>query len=161
MEVWIADNGDALLGFAYLVTGDHDQAADAVQEALTAAYPRWSRITATGDPARYLRRCVINGRTSRWRRVLRHEHLTADLPAHADTHLNDHADMVVTVAEVQQLCQRLPLRQRAAIVLRYYDDLPDADIAQILGCSVSTVRSQIHHALQSLRRWATAEQETS
>jgi RNA polymerase sigma-70 factor (sigma-E family) len=141
-----------LARFAYLVIGDHDRAADAVQDALVAAYQHWHRLVARGSPDAYVRRCVVNADRSRWRRFLRRERLASDptLFAHPNP-AADPAGAVVLEDAMWSLCQQLPSRQRAAIVLRYYDDYADADIAAVLACSVGTVRSQIHRALATLR----------
>lgn len=159
---WVEAHGDALLRFAYLVTGDHDRAADAVQDALVAACQRWPRIIAHGNPDAYLRRCVVNANNTRWRRFLRREQLMPDPTLlgkpEADS---DTAGRVVLEDEMWSLCLRLPPRQRAAIVLRYYDDYSDEDIAAVLDCSVSTVRSQIHRALATLRTRMSATEEAA
>jgi RNA polymerase sigma-70 factor (sigma-E family) len=159
---WVEAHGAALLRFAYLVTGDHDRAADAVQDALVAACQRWQRIVARGSPDAYLRRCVVNANNSRWRRFLRREQLAADptLLGKPGTEA-DTAGRVVLEDEMWSLCLRLPPRQRAAIVLRYYDDYSDTDIAAVLECSVSTVRSQIHRALATLRTTMNATEEAA
>lgn len=159
-DSWVSLRGAGLLRFAYLITRDRGRAEEAVQDALIAAYPRWSRIGA--DPDAYVRRCIVNADISRWRRFFRRE-----TPVDDPTELTgfgragssvggpgpgtDHADSHADADAVWQLCASLPTRQRAAVVLRYYEGLPDADIAEILGCTAATVRSQIHRALSSLR----------
>ena len=150
---WVTQRGGALLRFAYLVTRDHNRAEEAVQDALIAAYSRWTKICRAQDPEAYVRRCIVNADISRWRRFFRRESPTENPSTSASTSAAapDHA---VTQAEhdaVWALCATLPAKQRAAVVLRYYEDLPDAEIAVILDCSPSTVRSQIHRALASLR----------
>ncbi|MFI5696550.1 SigE family RNA polymerase sigma factor [Kribbella sp. NPDC051586] len=153
---WVTQRGAALLRFAYLVTRDHNRAEEAVQDALIAAYSRWTKICRVQDPEAYVRRSIVNADISRWRRFFRRE-----TPAE-DVDTSDAApDHAVTQAEhdaVWALCATLPAKQRAAVVLRYYEDLPDADIAVILDCSPSTVRSQIHRALASLRTTITTEE---
>jgi RNA polymerase sigma-70 factor (sigma-E family) len=149
-DTWVSHRGAGLLRFAYLVTRDRGRAEEAVQDALIAAYPRWSRIGA--DPDAYVRRCIVNADISRWRRFFRRETPVDDPStlsplAGGPDHAASHAD----ADAVWQLCASLPTRQRAAVVLRYYEGLPDADIAEILGCTAATVRSQIHRALGSLR----------
>ncbi|NUR98564.1 MAG: SigE family RNA polymerase sigma factor [Kribbellaceae bacterium] len=148
-DEWVTQRGAALLRFAYLVTRDHSRAEEAVQDALIAAYSRWSRICRTQDPEAYVRRSIVNADISRWRRFFRRETPTSDTgPA------DPAPDPAVAQAEhdaVWALCATLPAKQRAAVVLRYYEDLPDAEIAVILDCSPATVRSQIHRALASLR----------
>ena len=148
-DEWVAQRGAALLRFAYLLTRDHARAEEAVQDALIAAYSRWSRICRGQDPEAYVRRSIVNADISRWRRFLRRETPTADLTPSGSG--PDHAEAQAEQDAVWALCATLPSKQRAAVVLRYYEDLPDADIAEILGCSPATVRSQIHRALASLR----------
>ncbi|MFF5987143.1 SigE family RNA polymerase sigma factor [Prauserella flavalba] len=162
LEAWIDVHGGALLRFAYLLTADRDRAADAVQDALVAAYPRWERIVAAGDPGAYLRRSVVNAHTSRWRRSLRREQPVADVAGLAGRHVDDPADRIATEDALWLLCRALPGRQRAAVVLRYYEGRSDPEIAATLDYSVSTVRSQIHRALATLRtRLADDEEEVS
>ncbi|WP_327639946.1 SigE family RNA polymerase sigma factor [Kribbella sp. NBC_00482] len=148
-DEWVAQRGAALLRFAYLLTRDHARAEEAVQDALIAAYSRWTRICRGQDPEAYVRRSIVNADISRWRRFLRRETPTADLTPSGSG--PDHAETQAEQDAVWALCATLPSKQRAAVVLRYYEDLPDADIAKILGCSPATVRSQIHRALASLR----------
>lgn len=159
---WVEANGDALMRFAYLVIGDHDRAADAVQDALVAACQRWRRIVAHGSPDAYVRRCVVNADTTRWRRFLRRERLEPDPTLFGRPGTDaDTAEQVVLEDAMWSLCLQLPPRQRAAIVLRYYDDYPDTQIAAVLECSISTVRSQIHRAIATLRDKITATEETA
>ena len=148
-DTWVSHRGAGLLRFAYLITRDRGRAEEAVQDALIAAYPRWSRIGA--DPDAYVRRCIVNADISRWRRFFRRETPVDDLDVFGGTPGADHAASYADADAVWRLCASLPTRQRAAVVLRYYEGLPDADIAEILGCTAATVRSQIHRALSSLR----------
>ncbi|ADB30155.1 RNA polymerase, sigma-24 subunit, ECF subfamily [Kribbella flavida DSM 17836] len=157
-DTWVSHRGAGLLRFAYLVTRDRGRAEEAVQDALVAAYPRWSRIGA--DPDAYVRRCIVNADISRWRRFFRRETPVDDPAVFVDlgepavggsTTGADHAVLHADADAVWRLCASLPTRQRAAVVLRYYEGLPDAEIAEVLGCTAATVRSQIHRALGSLR----------
>lgn len=157
-EPWVRASGAGLLRFAYLVLRDHDRADEAVQDALIAAYPRWARIVRSGDPGPYLRRCVINADVSRWRRFGRRETPVADLAELRDDTEPDPAELYADEDAIWALCGTLPVKQRAAVVLRYYEGRPDVEIATALGCSVSTVRSQIHRALATLRVRLQAEE---
>ncbi|TDD54933.1 SigE family RNA polymerase sigma factor [Kribbella antibiotica] len=151
---WVAQRGAALLRFAYLVTRDHSRAEEAVQDALISAYPRWKKISRDGDPEAYVRRSIVNADISRWRKFFRRETVTDELfVAPSPDPALAHAD----ADAVWVLCATLPTKQRAAVVLRYYEDLPDGDIAVILECSPATVRSQIHRALATLRATVTEE----
>lgn len=156
---WVAQRGAALLRFAYLLTRDHTRAEEAVQDALLAAYSRWTRICRGQDPEAYVRRSIVNADISRWRRFFRRETPTAD-PAGAPPG-PDHAEAQAEHDAVWTLCATLPTKQRAAVVLRYYEDLPDAEIAAILDCSPATVRSQIHRALATLRTTLTTAEEAT
>jgi len=165
-DEWVAQRGAALLRFAYLLTRDHARAEEAVQDALIAAYSRWTRICRGQDPEAYVRRSIVNADISRWRRFLRRETPTAD-PAAASPGPGgrsagpDHAEAQAEQDAVWTLCATLPTKQRAAVVLRYYEDLPDAEIAEILDCSSATVRSQIHRALATLRTTLTTAEEAT
>jgi RNA polymerase sigma-70 factor (sigma-E family) len=158
-DEWVAQRGAALLRFAYLLTRDHARAEEAVQDALIAAYSRWSRICRVQDPEAYVRRSIVNADISRWRRFLRRETPTADLVPPGSG--PDHAEAQAEQDAVWTLCATLPTKQRAAVILRYYEDLPDAEIAAILDCSAATVRSQIHRALAALRTTLTTAEEAT
>jgi RNA polymerase sigma-70 factor (sigma-E family) len=159
-DTWVLQRGAALLRFAYLVTRDHSRAEEAVQDALVSAYSRWSRILQHGDPEAYIRRSIVNADISRWRKFLRRETPVGD-SAVFDSAGVDHAGSHAEQDAVWNLCASLPTRQRAAVVLRYYEGLPDAEIAEILGCTAGTVRSQIHRALASLRTTLSVTEEVT
>jgi RNA polymerase sigma-70 factor (sigma-E family) len=158
-DEWVAQRGAALLRFAYLLTRDHARAEEAVQDALIAADSRWTRICRDRDPEAYVRRSIVNADISRWRRFFRRETPTADLVEESSG--PDHAETQAEQDAVWMLCATLPTKQRAAVVLRYYEDLPDAEIAEILDCSPATVRSQIHRALATLRTTLTSVEEAT
>jgi RNA polymerase sigma-70 factor (sigma-E family) len=135
----------ALLRFAYAVCGDPHTAADLVQDALERTGLRWARIENTGDPEAYVKRAIVNGRISRWRK-LRRESLVDLVPEHTayvDSPGHDDA--------LWQLLATLPRRQRAVLVLRYYEDCSEEQIATILGCAPGTVKSQASKGLAKLR----------
>jgi RNA polymerase sigma-70 factor (sigma-E family) len=144
-EAFVREQHDALLRLAYLMTGEPDRAADLVQHALAGVYAAWPRID---DPARYVRRSLANGRTSLWRRR-RH----GEVPTGAPPDLPTPRDLVGEVDERDAMWRalgHLPPRQRSVLVLRYYEDRPDEEIARLLGTSESTVRSQAHRGLRAL-----------
>ncbi len=145
---WVAARGPGLLRFAYVVTGSQHAAEDAVQDALARACERWARVGRARDPDGYVRRMVVNAHISRWRRV-RRESPVADVGP-GDPH-PDHAERLGTGDAVWAVCRTLPPRQRAAVVLRFYEDLDYAEIASLLGCSEVTARSHVHRALGALR----------
>jgi RNA polymerase sigma-70 factor (sigma-E family) len=155
---WVRARGAALLRFGYLVTHDRSRAEEAVQDALVALYPRWAKVNRDGDPERYVRRSIVNADITRWRRFRRRETPVADL--HALGGVQYDADLVEQDA-TWRLCATLPTRQRAAVVLRFYEGMADAEIAAVLGCSAGTVRSQIHRALAALRQRLASTEEVS
>lgn len=159
-DEWVQLRGAALLRFAYLITRDHTRAEEAVQDALVAAYSRWPKISRLSDPEAYLRRAVINADISRWRRFVRRETPVGEATTF-DGATTDHAGPHAEQDAVWTLCASLPTKQRAAIVLRYYEGLPDAEIAKILDCTPGTVRSQIHRALASLRTTLSTTEEVT
>ncbi|WP_410809631.1 SigE family RNA polymerase sigma factor [Micromonospora sp. 067-2] len=136
-----------LLRTAFLLTGDWASAEDLLQTALARAWEAWRRID--GDPEPYVRRILVNAYASSWRRRWRGELPTADLPEAAAV-----ADPQTSIDDRDRLWRalgRLPRRQRAVLVLRYFEDLSEAEISETLGCSVGTVKSQASRALARLR----------
>jgi RNA polymerase sigma-70 factor (sigma-E family) len=143
----------ALSRTAYLLTGDHAVAEDLLQASLVRTAEHWHRI-AGGDPEAYLRRVMVNERISRWRR----RRYAVEVPPGAESLVvsagPDIADAVVRRATLLTALAQLPPRQRAVVVLRFFDDLSEAQTADVLGCSVGTVKSQAHLALAKLRALA-------
>jgi RNA polymerase sigma-70 factor (sigma-E family) len=152
---FVAERQRALLRFAMVLSGDAALSEDLVGEVLARAYQQWHRIGAVADTNAYVRRMIVNEYTSWWRhrrRTLPHAHLDdydPPTPDHAAHHAK-HEAMVRRLA-------RLPRRQRAAVVLRYYEGMSDDDIAAILGCSTGTVRSHISRGIATLRIELAAE----
>lgn len=137
-----------LLRFGYVLTGDPHRGEELVQSALVTTYRRWKHLRHE-EPHAYVRRAMINAHTSLWRRHRRETRLPDgfDLPAAGSGPAHyDEVDLVLRALRV------LPPRQRAVMVLRYYDDLSEAEIAHALGCSPGTVKSQASRALKTLRR---------
>jgi RNA polymerase sigma-70 factor (sigma-E family) len=139
----------AWLNSAWMLTGDWDLAEDLVQGALLRTYPHWHRIAAEAPDA-YVRRVIINLHASWWRRRWRRELPTSDVPEQANA--VDQYGAVDQRDRVLAALRDLAPRQRATVVLRYFDDLPEAEIAAILNCSLGTVKSQLAKALANLRR---------
>jgi RNA polymerase sigma-70 factor (sigma-E family) len=140
----------ALIRLARLLTDDEHRAEDLVQEVLARAYARWGRISRTDRPDAYVRRMLVNAHHSWWRRRSSWEVSVAAVTDRAGT-----ADEAAAVAErdaLWRLVRELPTRQRTVIVLRYYEDLDDAMIAEILACSAGTVRTHAKRALTALRK---------
>ena len=148
-DEFVRVHGDALIGLAYVLCGDRGRAEDATQEALTRLYLRWGRID---DPLPYARRCVVNATNDHRRRSgrrERRERLAARLQPPGAPGLVD--EQVAERDRLVRALRRLPHGQRAVIVLRYWHQLPEPEIAQILGNSVGTVKSQASRALGKLR----------
>ncbi|WP_410819746.1 SigE family RNA polymerase sigma factor [Micromonospora sp. 050-3] len=140
-----------LLRYAVMLTGEPHQAQDLVQETMVRVQLNWRRVARADSPERYVRRMLTNQyvdwRRGSWvRRVLLRGEPDTSVPMPTD-----HAQSAVDRDQVWSWLSRLPRRQRAALVLRYYEDLPDVEIADILGCAVGTVRSSISRALATLR----------
>jgi RNA polymerase sigma-70 factor (sigma-E family) len=146
-EEFVAVHGPGLLVFARALTGNTVDAEDLLQGALTSAYVRWPRIRADGALA-YVRRSVANGRVSLWRRSRRRDLFGFELETPA---LGRHDEETVERLAVRETLSRLPRGQRAVLVMRYLLDLSDAEIADILGVTLSGVRSQAHRGLRTLR----------
>jgi RNA polymerase sigma-70 factor (sigma-E family) len=138
----------SLLRTAWLLTGDWHTAEDLVQTALVRCYPHWKRVAAD-NPDAYVRRAIINVHASSWRRRWRGEIPTATV-ADSATQTDQYADADERRILIAAL-QALPPRQRATVVLRFFDDLTETDTAMALGCSVGTVKSQTAKALAALR----------
>jgi RNA polymerase sigma-70 factor (sigma-E family) len=146
---YVAARGAALVRFAILLTGDDHRGEDIVQEALAKAYLRWGRIRRTDNPDVYLRRMVANLARSWWRRRANRE-----VPVERAGESSAPGDVADEAAErdaLWRLIARLPYKQRAVVVLRYYEDLEDLTIAEILDCSPVTVRTHARRALHRLR----------
>jgi RNA polymerase sigma-70 factor (sigma-E family) len=141
----------ALLRYAVMLTGDPHTAQDVVQETMVRVQLNWRKVERADSPEGYVRRMLTNQYVD-WRRgswlsrVLLRPEPDAGRPSPAD-HAGDSAERDL----IWSWLAKLPRRQRAVLVLRYYEDLPDAEIAEILGCAVGTVRSSISRGLAALR----------
>jgi RNA polymerase sigma-70 factor (sigma-E family) len=150
-EDYVTLRSAGLLRFAFLITRNRDDAHDAVQEALTGLYPRWRQISARGDVDAYVRRSIVNAHVSAWRKV-RRLFPTAEPEAAASAPVTQDSSAALADADqALRLCGELPPVQRAAVVLRFYEDRTFAEIAAILGCPEGTARSHVHRALLALR----------
>jgi RNA polymerase sigma-70 factor (sigma-E family) len=136
-----------LIRLAYVLTGDQHAAEDLLQNALTRAAAHWGRIHSA--PEQYVRTIMYREQVSWWRRRARRpEIVMAELPEPPDA---APAAGVESRLDLLDALRGLPPGKRAVLVLRYYEDLPEAQVAAILGCSVGTVRSQAHKAVTRLR----------
>src|SRR5260370_27943828 len=139
----------ALQRTAWLLTGDWALAEDLVQTALVRSWPRWERIRRRDDPDVYVRRVMVNAWATWSRRKWRGEQATEtvpDSPAPGDVA----AEVAVRMA-IRSVLTSLTARQRAVLVLRVFDDLSEAQVAQVLDCAVGTVKSTMAQALAKLR----------
>jgi len=143
---FVAAGWSRYLWMASVLSGDRHHGEELLQECLVKLYLRWRQVARRGDPHAYLRRMLINGNVSRWRRW-RREWPVADAP--------DLPDVRATVHEPEDALRRavrgLPRQQRAVIILRYFEDLTEKDTAATLGCSVGAVKSTHARALAKLR----------
>jgi RNA polymerase sigma-70 factor (sigma-E family) len=133
-----------LLRFAHVLSGDPHLAADLVQDALERTGLRWRRLRNQDDPEGYVRRVIVNQFVTRWRRQ-RRERLVPEVPDRTGPPIQLPDD------EIERALAMLPRQQRAVLVLRFYDDLTEAAIAELLGCSLGTVKSNSARALAKLR----------
>jgi RNA polymerase sigma-70 factor (sigma-E family) len=149
-EDFVAVRGAALLRTAWFLTGDHQKAEDLVQTALAKAWLHWEGIDrdGTGSHMGYVRRVMVTTYAAWWRRRWNGEKPYAVLPDSLERG-EDNADLR---HDVLAALARLPRGQRAVVVLRYFDDLTEAQTADVLDCSVGTVKSQTARALAVLRR---------
>lgn len=151
---YVAARGPAMLRLAYVLTGNAADAEDVVQDALSRALPRWARIAAAEDVDAYVRRMVVNAHVSWWRKFKRRESPVETVQETDETHEEDAADTVVTGMSDEglwQACASLPRDQRVAVVLRYYEQLSYAEIADLTGCAEPTARSRVFRGLAALR----------
>ncbi len=145
---YVTARGRALLRTAYLLTGNLADAEDLVQAALAKTYLAWDRIEDRGALDGYVRRAMVNTHISWWRRRRVQEFPTADLP---DQAVADHAGDSDLQETLRRAIDRLPHRMRAAVVLRYYEDMTEAEVAERLGVSLGTVKSTVSRAVAKLR----------
>ena len=147
---FIKARSHALQRTAWLLTGDWGLAEDLVQTALARSWPRWERINRRDDPEVYVRRVMINTWRTWSRRRWRGEKATPEVEPDAVVN-DDVASEVATRMYLRDLLATLSGRQRAVLVLRLYDDLPEAQVAEMLSCSTGTVKSTLSRALARLR----------
>ncbi|GAA0844502.1 SigE family RNA polymerase sigma factor [Streptosporangium amethystogenes subsp. fukuiense] len=136
----------SLMRTAYLLTGDAHLAEDLLQTVLTRVASRWPRIAGNGNVEAYARKALINQHLS-WRRRRAVELPSATLPEHG----RSHDESTVRRLALRQALGRLTPRQRAVLVLRFFEDRTEHETARLMGCSLGTVKSQTHHALSRLR----------
>jgi RNA polymerase sigma-70 factor (sigma-E family) len=153
-EEYVTARGAALVRLARGLLRDPQHAEDVVQDVLVRAHQRWPAIRRTSNPDGYVYRMIVNASTSFWRRAARRELAveTERLPA---AEVADGTDQRGDRELLLTLLRRLPAKQRAVLVLRHYEGLADAEIAELLGTSTVTVRSNAHRGLAAMRRMMT------
>ncbi|MBA8924261.1 RNA polymerase sigma-70 factor (sigma-E family) [Kutzneria viridogrisea] len=149
-DEFVHQHQQALVRYAVLLSGARADAEDLVQEVLTRVYPRWAEVSGSaGSAYAYVRRAITNEYLS-WRRRWSTRHIW---PAGSELPEREHLDPLRDEHDERlwQLLRELPRQQRAAVVLRYYEDLDDTEIAGILGCRQTTVRAHVSRGLAALR----------
>jgi len=149
-DAFVAARGQALQRTAYLLTGDWALAEDLVQTALVRSWPRWERIRRRDDPEVYVRRVLVNTWSTWARRRWRGERPATQMPDRPAP--GDVAAEVTVRMAVRSALATLTERQRAVVVLRVFDDMPESQVAHVLGCSAGTVKSTLSRALARLRK---------
>src|SRR5690606_18477305 len=147
-EQWLHARQPALMRTAWALTGNPHDAADLLQTSLAKVYLSWDRGTRADSIDAYARRILVNEHTSLWRRAFKkREYATDTLPEVATSDRHDEGESRL----LWEFVQTLSPKQRAVVVLRYYEELSEAETADVLGVSVGTVKSQCSRALASLR----------
>jgi RNA polymerase sigma-70 factor (sigma-E family) len=145
---YVVERSKVLLRTAYLLTGNRADAEDLLQAALAKTYQAWRGIQDRGALDGYVRRAMVNTHISWWRQRRLQEYPTDEIP---DQPVADHATDSELHDSLSRALRRLPDRMRAAVVLRYYEDMSEAEIAGILGISLGTVKSTVSRAVAKLR----------
>ncbi len=154
-EEFVVARRGALLRTAYLLTGNHHDAEDLVQSALIKVVPKWARIRDRPEP--YVRQVLARESVNRWRGRRWREVTTEVVPEAMHHPSADSADRIALLEDLR----RLSPRQRAVLVLRYFDDLTEADTAEALGISVGTVKSHARDALARMRSQQSDEEPSA
>ena len=145
---YVLARGTALLRMAVMLTGNRADAEDLVQAALANTFLAWDKINDRAALDAYVRRVMVNTHISWWRRRRLEEFPTDELP---DLAVADHARESDTAEVVRRALDRLPDRMRAAVMLRYFEDMTEPEIAALLGVSLGTVKSTVSRAVARLR----------
>jgi RNA polymerase sigma-70 factor (sigma-E family) len=149
LERFLAERGERLLRTAMLLTGSKESGEDLLQAALERLFRNWSKIH--GDPEGYLRRTLTHLATDNWRRNGKWRARRGLLYATETGHLPDSTIHIDQRDQLVRLLRQLPTRQRAAIVLRYWEQLTEAEAAEVMNCSIGTVKSATSRGMQRLR----------
>jgi RNA polymerase sigma-70 factor (sigma-E family) len=156
LEEFLAERGDLLLRTAVLLTGSRDAGEDLLQAALERLFRHWPKLRG-GDPEGYLRRTIYHLAADGWRREGRRRIKLRLLHATDNGVVPDGSAAIERRDELVRLLLQLPAGQRAVIILRYWEDLSEAEAADVLGCSVGTVKSATSRGLRRLRELRRAE----
>lgn len=149
---FVRANTAALLRTAYLLTGSRVAAEELVQDTLVRLYPKWDKVAAADVPLAYVRRSLANAFINERRRPSSRDIVVDIVPERVDD--RDPTSRIADRDALWDLLRSLPDRQRAALVMRFFDDLPDDEIAGALGCRAGTVRSLISRGLSAMRESA-------
>lgn len=145
---FVQARGTALARTAYLIVGDRHRSEDVLQTALAETYVRWHRLRQPAAAEAYVRKAIVTANSAWWRR-----RASGELPHDAlpDGVLHDRTDEVVERHTILALLQQLSPRQRAVLVLRFFDDMSEHDVARTLGCSTGSVKQHTARGLERLR----------
>ena len=149
---FVRTRSPALIRTAFLLTGDQHLAEDLVQTALARTHLSWHRLSAVGCAEAYTRKTMYHQQISWWRRRVRTAEVVTAAPPEVPS--SDHTDVAAVRLVLRNALQRLTPKQRAVLVLRFYEDRSEKETAEELGCSVGTVKSQTARALARLRQTA-------
>lgn len=152
-EEWVQARALQLARTAYLLTGDQQRAEDLLQETLARVAERWASLVRRGTPDGYARQVMYHLSVDWWRRRRVRPELLIEQPPDVPSDSRDE-ESVVSRLVLREALLRLTPRQRAVLVLRFFDDCTETEVAHLLGCSVNTVKSQTRHALARLRQLA-------
>jgi RNA polymerase sigma-70 factor (sigma-E family) len=155
---YVRTRSRALLRAAQAMTGNKSDAEDLVQATLVKAYQSWDRISDPAALDTYVRRVMVNTHISGWRRRRLDEYPTDDLPDSPEADATGDADLRDVV---QRAIDRLPRQMRAAVMLRFYDDMTEPEVAAALGISIGTVKSTVARAVAKLRQDAELGQDAA
>jgi len=146
-DEFVQASWSSLFRASYLLMGDHQLAEDLLQTALAKLYVAWPRVSKVEHPRSYARTVLTNEAMTWWRRKSSSEVPVSEWP---DTAVTGHDDAVAQAHVVWRALQQLPPQQRAVMVLRYYEDLTEAEIASTLGISTGSVKTHAHHATRAM-----------
>jgi RNA polymerase sigma-70 factor (sigma-E family) len=148
-ERFVHEHTPTLFATALLLAGDRYAAEELLQDTLARLYPKWATVMAADLPVAYVRRCIANRHVSMRRAPTSRAESSWELPDTSDG--TDMSETVATSRTVWQLLGMLPAKQRAAVVMRYFDDLPENEVAAALGCRPASVRSLVSRGIATMR----------